>query len=108
LVRFATEVKKIAKRSNEFFFRLGGEEFGLIYSSKTAEEAYAYAQMICKSIEALEIEHEENLPWKKFTISIGVAYVNPTKEFDLKSIYKKADEALYKAKEMGRNRVEIL
>jgi len=108
LIRFATEVKKIAQRSNEFFFRLGGEEFGLIYSNYSKDEALEYAQMVCKSIEDLDIEHEENLPWKKFTVSIGVAFITPSNTLDLKSIYKKADEALYKAKESGRNRVEIL
>lgn len=107
LVRFADTVSKIAKRSNEFFFRLGGEEFGLIFSNKTVEEARHYGEMIVQSIEALEIEHEENLPWKRFTISIGIAFVEADQEHNLKEIYKEADEALYRAKENGRNRIEM-
>jgi diguanylate cyclase (GGDEF)-like protein len=107
LVRFSSEVCKMTQRSNEFFFRLGGEEFGLIFSNVTKEEALEYAQMITRSVEALGIDHEENLPWKKFTISIGVAFIDPEGRHDLKEIYKAADEALYRAKANGRNRVEI-
>lgn len=104
---FADEVSKITKRSNEFFFRLGGEEFGVIFSSDSKEEALMYVQNICQSVEDLNIVHLENLPLKKLTISIGLVYVSASEEFDLKRIYKRADQALYLAKERGRNRVEI-
>jgi diguanylate cyclase (GGDEF)-like protein len=107
LARFADKMCELTKRSNEFFFRLGGEEFGLIFSNRTKEEAISYVESICEATEALNIEHLENLPSKKFTISIGFVYVGVNDEFDLKLIYKHADQALYLAKEKGRNSVKI-
>ncbi len=107
LKRFADKMSELTKRSNEFFFRLGGEEFGLIFCNKTKEEATSFVESICEATEALDIEHLENLPSKKFTISIGFVYMPPNDELDLKLIYKQADQALYMAKERGRNSVKI-
>jgi len=108
LKHFADALSAITKRSNEFFFRLGGEEFGLIFRSNSKKAALEYAKNLCQKVEDLNIEHLENLPSKKLTISIGLVYVSPDEAFDLKRIYKQADQALYLAKDRGRNRVEIL
>jgi len=107
LVSFAQELKEITKRSNEFCFRLGGEEFGIIFSPDSKEEALTYAQNICKRIESLGIEHLYNLPSKHLSVSIGLIYKEAGEKFDSKLLYRQADQALYLAKERGRNRVEI-
>jgi len=108
LVEFSSAVDSLAKRSNEFFFRLGGEEFGVIFSAKSYEESLSYLEEIMDVVQKLNIYHEKNLPSKRFTISIGLAYVTPQRHMDMKKIYKEADLALYRAKQNGRNRVESI
>ena len=108
LVEFSSAVDSLAKRSNEFFFRLGGEEFGVIFSTKSYEESLSYLEEIMDVVQKLNIYHEKNLPSKRFTISIGLAYVTPQRHMDMKKIYKEADLALYRAKQNGRNRVESI
>ena len=108
LVEFASAVNALAKRSNEFFFRLGGEEFGVIFSAKSYEESLNYLENIMDVVARLDIYHEKNLPSKRFTISIGLAYVTPQRHMDMKKIYKEADLALYRAKQNGRDRVELI
>jgi len=100
------ELKVSLKRSNEFVFRLGGEEFGIIYSGFSKEESMAHAQEICDSVEEMKIEHNFSRGFKVLTISIGHFYTNSNELLEAKTIYHYADQALYFAKENGRNRVE--
>ncbi|WP_297442658.1 diguanylate cyclase, partial [Sulfurimonas sp.] len=58
-------------------------------------------------IENLGIEHKYNKPSGLLTVSIGFCYLNKVNHEDTKIIYKYADEALYQAKESGRNRVVL-
>ena len=99
------ELQSILKRSNEFVFRLGGEEFGVIYSNHSKEESMLQAQNICSSIENLHLEHLYNLPSKVLTVSIGHFFTIDDASLKADKIYHKADKALYHAKEHGRNRV---
>lgn len=94
-------------RAGDYAFRLGGEEFGLIINSDSADNSRQFAETIRNGIESLGIEHENNPPLKTVTASIGVCIVADAWEGnDEQSIYKDADEMLYRAKENGRNRVE--
>ncbi|MDY0122506.1 MAG: diguanylate cyclase [Sulfurimonas sp.] len=94
-----------SKRGSDFAFRLGGEEFGLIYSEKSFEEALAFAQKLREEIEDLGILHSSSSISDVLTISIGLVYFASVEEINENSIYKQVDENLYKAKESGRNRV---
>lgn len=100
-------LKEHTHRAGDYAFRLGGEEFGLIINSDSADNSRQFAETIRNGIESLGIEHENNPPLKTVTASIGVCIVADTWEGnDEQSIYKDADEMLYRAKENGRNRVE--
>ncbi|MDD2790990.1 MAG: diguanylate cyclase [Sulfurimonas sp.] len=92
------------QRSNEFFFRLGGEEFGVLFSGYSEATSLEYAQNICKKITDLAIEHRENEPYGCVSVSVGICYVEAPSKAGIKEIYSKADKALYTAKESGRNR----
>ena len=107
LKALSREIQKCMKRSNEFFFRLGGEEFGVVFNATSKEDALGYSEKICRSVERLNIVHKLNQPYEKLTISIGVCYIDSKGSFNAKDIYRKADRALYLAKDNGRNRVEI-
>ena len=85
-------------REGDEFCRIGGEEFVIIVPHTTKDKAYSIAQKIRVMVE----NHKEILP---ITMSFGVTqYI---KGDDDTTLYKRADEALYKAKESGRNKVML-
>lgn len=105
LQSIAKKLSQSLQRSNEFFFRLGGEEFGIIFSAYSKEESLKYVQNLCKEIQMLEIEHSKNIPYGVLTVSLGLCYVDASANVNTKVVYSIADSALYEAKNKGRNRV---
>lgn len=100
----STEIKKLLLRENDYLFRIGGEEFGLIFDSKSIKFAKEFAEKIRLKIESLNILHKNNFNYNKVTVSLGmICIVNEITNFEL--IYEKADKELYKAKRGGRNRI---
>jgi len=93
-------------RSNDFLSRWGGEEFVFILSDTNEEGAIKVAENLRKAIEnnILKTEQYGDL---KITVSIGIG-CDYFKNLDQSEVLlKTADDALYKAKENGRNRVEL-
>lgn len=103
----AQALKYTLKRSHDFVFRLGGEEFGIITSGIDLEGIEVLSKYLRESIEHLEIEHKESKVNDFLTISIGVKMVESTSTLSQKEIYQLADKALYKAKNQGRNTAVI-
>ena len=95
---FVTTIKN-SIRESDIFVRFGGEEFVLLLPNTDSEDAKIITEKLRKLI-----ENCNKVDSVRFTVSIGVATFIPKKD-DLESILKKADEALYKAKDSGRNRV---
>ena len=93
------------KRAGDYAFRLGGEEFGLLYSGPGDAAMLAYAESIRKGIEALRIEHAYNSGSPYLSVSIGLVVQKGGQIQSSDELYRLADEALYRAKELGRNRV---
>jgi diguanylate cyclase (GGDEF)-like protein len=93
------------KRASDFIARYGGEEFVIVLPNTNAENARIMAERLRRSVEEARIKaaNEDVSSW--VTVSIGVA--TTTAEFDQLSaaIVKAADQALYKSKHEGRNRV---
>ncbi len=101
----ALKVKEIIKRENDTFARYGGEEFVLLiknYGSKEVIEKRL--QQLCREIETTPVDrrqkHETNIP---MTASFGYAFSDG--KTSAEDLLLKADEALYKAKQGGRNTV---
>ena len=95
----------IAFRGEDVACRFGGEEFVAILPGATLEHAARRAEELRSKIEALVVRYgEKNLP--RITVSIGVAAC-PDAGDDPQVVLKAADEALYRAKEGGRNRIEL-
>jgi len=87
-------------RKHDLFGRLGGEEFAICLIGAPLDVATAVAERIRKKVEELVFpEH----PALSCSISIGAAAFEPGQQ--LKHLLKRSDEALYKAKAQGRNRV---
>jgi len=104
--RVLLEIGKIFKeciRQSDLAGRYGGEEFALILPSTQTEEAY----MVCERLRDMVSQHQfkYNLYLLRITTSIGIASFNPSNPEDPVSLIYRADEALYQAKEAGRNRV---
>ena len=86
--------------------RYGGEEFAVIAEAPDLPHALAMADMICHSISALAIPHDRS-PFRVLTASVGVALIIPCEDDQPVDLMKLADAALYRAKQQGRNRVEV-
>ena len=101
------EVAQVVKKSlrtsgDDYLFRTGGEEFCATVFNLGLEDYFNVAETIRQVVGA----NEYTMPSGekvKVTLSIGVALA--TKEDNVESLYKRADELLYKAKDGGRNRV---
>jgi len=93
------------QRPNDFSFRLGGEEFGLLYFIQNKEDGLNIANQARVNIEQLHIEHTGNSASKYVTISSGLYMIDNDTNSTIEDIYNQADEALYKAKQSGRNKI---
>ncbi len=96
-------LKDNVTRPEDALARFGGEEFIILLPSTPAEGALFVAQRLLKGIEDEEV-HFEDLAIK-MTISIGIATICPSQTDTRDEIVARADTALYKAKDNGRNRI---
>lgn len=105
LIKLASALKKSLKRTDDYCFRLGGEEFGIVFKPKDKQEALEFAQTIRKAINNLKIPHKTSEVDEHLSVSMGmiVEYAKEIRSDDV--IYKAADDLLYRAKNEGRNRV---
>jgi two-component system, cell cycle response regulator len=93
------------RRSGDTAYRYGGEEFLVVLPEQTLEAAASTADHLRKTVENLRITHESNVPPGLVTISAGVAALSKGDPKSTDELLQRADTALYKAKEAGRNRV---
>ncbi|NOQ31927.1 MAG: diguanylate cyclase [Helicobacteraceae bacterium] len=107
LKKVADLLKKTLNRAGDYTFRLGGEEFGMLYSVKDKDEAFSVADKTRVAIEELKIDHSGNSASKYVTMSMGLYIIELENLNNTDEIYKLTDELLYSAKEGGRNRVVI-
>ena len=102
ILREVSKAMKENVREIDAIGRYGGEEFSVILTETDRSKALAAAQRIRQAIEARRIRaYDEEV---NVTVSIGVS-VFPQDAQDTDSLIEKADQALYKAKQEGRNRV---
>lgn len=99
---------KNTKRVSDLAFRLGGEEFGIVFSDLNNEDSLKFSKKIKDEIEALEIEHSKSSASKYITASFGLVTQNWDSIQSVEEIYLLADKMLYKAKKDGRNSVRAI
>ncbi len=97
----------LGKDSSGLAARYGGEEFGLIWPRCKGTDALHLAEELRHQVESLRIPHTGS-PVGHVTMSIGLASAVPGEADDAGGLIKLADEALYRAKQLGRNRVVLL
>lgn len=103
LVRIAQTLKEIISRPADLVARYGGEEFVIVLHETNQESAVTVAQTIFHAIESLAIPHQTSLVHSHVTASIGIASLTPILIYTPERLIKQADEALYLAKQQGRN-----
>jgi len=101
----ATTLARFAQRPGDLAARWGGEEFVIVLSSTPLEGALAIAERIRRAIEEAAILHEASPISRVVTATIGVAVRIPGEAEPPEDLLVAADEALYRAKRAGRNRV---
>ncbi|MDB5907144.1 MAG: hypothetical protein JWP34_1258 [Massilia sp.] len=99
-------IETFGRRTGDLVARYGGEEFALLAPATDAAEALALAEGICRELERLALPHAQS-PYGVITISIGVSAMVPGDDNDAGMLVRAADQALYRAKQAGRNRAML-
>jgi diguanylate cyclase (GGDEF)-like protein len=107
LKKIAEQLSKILRRSSDTLARYGGEEFVAILPETTKESAQLIADAMRLSVEELKIKNEGSKVARVVTVSIGVCSENTTLNRPAEELLNAADAALYRAKKLGRNCVQI-
>jgi diguanylate cyclase (GGDEF)-like protein/PAS domain S-box-containing protein len=100
-------LKESTKRAGELAARYGGEEFAVILPLTSDEDAFLVADHILHAVTDLEITHEASDTAPYLTISAGITTCIPKRGVTPDDIIKQADDALYQAKENGRNGIAM-
>lgn len=108
LQRVAQSLQQLITRPLDVLARYGGEEFGVILYDIAANEAEAIGERMRRAVSLLRIEHGDRRAGGKLTISVGIAFIEPSAERQSRGALQLADQALYEAKVRGRNRVVLL
>ena len=104
LLRTLSKLIRDFLRKSDFFARYGGEEFTVILPETSKDHATVVAGSIREIIENHPFYAREKQPNGKLTVSIGIA-AYPVDAKNGEELIEKADQALYKAKHTGRNKV---
>ncbi len=106
LKKFAKGLDSTLHRESDFLARYGGEEFSAILPDTDLNGAFKVAEQMRLAIKDLRIEHAKSKVSDIVSVSIGVSAIIPLQGTDPKILIRAADQALYKAKEDGRDRVK--
>ncbi|WP_016952779.1 AAA-like domain-containing protein [Anabaena sp. PCC 7108] len=110
LSQVAQAISSVIKRPDDLVARYGGEEFAVILPRTDAKGAIIIAEEIRKKVKLWEIKipnftkYSQEINVAKVTISLGIACIIPQASLGLKELFEAADQALYQAKQMGRDR----
>ncbi len=105
LRRVARALAGQPRRPADLAARYGGEEFAVLLPDTDGAGALHLAERIIAAIRGLEIPHPESSTGDVVTLSLGVGVFRPRPDLDVSVLARLADEALYEAKETGRDRV---
>ncbi|WP_252274263.1 GGDEF domain-containing protein [Pseudomonas subflava] len=102
---FAERMRRVFRRESDALLRLGGEEFGVLMPGATLDEASALAERFRAELASDGCElHGRRLP---ITASLGVGSFDPARDDSPEAFFKRVDDALYRAKSEGRDRLAL-
>jgi len=105
LTKVAKVLSDLLKRPTDSVSRYGGEEFAFVFPFTNGKGAEQVMQELQQNLRTCKIHHPNSSVSSYVTLSIGIRSCIPTAENSLDSFIQQADQALYKAKEKGRNRI---
>lgn len=106
LRHIAQVIQSGMRRAGDLAARYGGEEFLLILPNTHARDGRRLADVVRRSVEQLDLPHAKS-PLGRVTISVGVAAMAEGCYLDASALLRAADDALYLAKQGGRNQVQV-
>jgi diguanylate cyclase (GGDEF)-like protein len=104
VLRKVADVFRVMARSYDMVGRIGGEEFLIFIRNVGSEIVLTIAERVRKAVAELRIDIDEKI--LHVTVSIGLAHMTETSRKS-RLLINAADQALYQAKENGRNRIEV-
>lgn len=107
LQQVAEALCQAVNRPGDLVARYGGEEFAVILPNTAAEGGLEVAKRMQTAVQALQIPHQHSQTSRYVSLSLGVTSVIPTSDTDALTVIRTADQALYQAKEQGRNGVVL-
>jgi len=105
ILETANIIKSLLRRSTDIGCRYGGEEFCLILPETDGKGALALAHEVCQSVRDQGVLTNEGII--NLTVSCGVTTYQQEKSVTPENMFSSADSALYKAKQAGRNQVQV-
>jgi len=104
VLKKVAEIFKKNLRKVDFIARIGGEEFVILFEQTSSKTAESILEKLRKLIENCQFYYREQKV--DVTVSFGLSTIN--KDEDIETLFVRADNAMYKAKNAGRNTVEVL
>ena len=101
----AKKMSELVCRAGDLVARYGGEEFCVILPDTDLKGAESIAEVLRTGIEGLAIARDDLKNWKHLTISLGVSSIKPDQNDTVEKLLNAADQALFQAKQSGRNQV---
>lgn len=105
LQRIAAALRAAALRPSDLVARIGGEEFAALLPDTPAGNARTVGERMRQAVLGLDLPHAPGCGLDRVSVSIGIATVDLGRGEDLRGWINRTDACLYRAKELGRNRV---
>ncbi|KTD54155.1 regulatory protein (GGDEF domain) [Legionella sainthelensi] len=106
LIFISELLKSSFRRSNDFICRIGGDEFSVILVNQSLQESLAICDLFNNKFH--QNKPQEEAIMEQITLSMGVAWIKSNYSLQIEKLITCADEALYQAKNKGKNQVEVI